>query len=937
MNLDIHKLFDPSPPNPTCFAIKSTNVVLGDDTEPTEAIILIEDEKILDVIIAKETDPTAFSDILSKWSVKDYGSLVIFPGLIDSNVYLHADFEGEWENIAYCTDLAAFGGVTTIVDNPIMCKPYKSAEDYIKNLNQRITTIQEISRIDFGVLGILDPQTEDYTQEIANAGVLGFKCYLMSCFQNTVGNFEIEAFQPLLEKLGSKHKDHLLMVHPEVATNRELYLTSPCRTVPLKNRLDADYDVKSIDIGGAANRGSYFEEFNKKEQSVLDGTDLIEPAELTIDSPSQLKSKVKKVRENMEIDDIVSYELQSYDFGKQETESNQCCDRDYLDDLMQKGGEKELIAHLQEFGFPDQTNESLLKKKEPAKGKLIKPSLSAEIGNEIQKYDLKVDNPRRKTDSTDNRSPHKKSRFASISFEDIRKSSNTDIKKEGEEIAFNLDQVEEKLTIPEELNEENPFEEKCKRLVCQTSIEALPSGEDLKISASTKIGDESPYGHGSITLHNDNFGLSEDFQLNEINREASSSKGALSLISHGYNDEERIEDSKSMYEMPEHQHGSRMPRLSLGLRRLTASLEQIHIPSFKQDKSLGTIEIHSLTSSPLVRKHPLTPANSSLLGRRMSRKESGDTDASMISTMSSTARNYNHINSLDINKSPISSSKKEAKLNQNYQVFLANRPQSWEENAVSIILSAVKKDTSMRVVLQNLSLASSFLMIRDKKKANPAFNDKIIGDTSPAYLSLSSNMIAHGETKFKVSPPIRRKENRDILVENTKLGGTDMLSSYNFFVPPRYRLRSEGNFRTAFGGLETIGCSLQATWTSLYYHQYTNNPKFKEDADHRKKTVDQLLRDMSKMLCSNPARVLRISDRKGKIQKGMDADLIVWDPYKIQNYDNLSKSHLFSGKQLIGSVLKTYLRGNLIYNQMDDAEVTKTSGSKFITPQTVSN
>ena len=185
-------------------AIKSMNVVLEDNSEPIEAIILIENQKILDVIIPKETDPTVLSHIYETWNVVDYEELVIFPGLIDSNVHLHADFEHEWENVSYCTDLAASGGVTMIVDNPTMCKPYASADDYLNNLNQRINTIQTNSKVDFGVFGILDPQTVDSTTEILDTGVLGLKSYLISCFGSTVGNFQLEAFRAIARKTGTE-------------------------------------------------------------------------------------------------------------------------------------------------------------------------------------------------------------------------------------------------------------------------------------------------------------------------------------------------------------------------------------------------------------------------------------------------------------------------------------------------------------------------------------------------------------------------------------------------------------------------------------------------------------------------------------------------------------------------------------------------------------
>jgi len=258
--------------NPTIqqprIALKSTNVLLDSYEEPIEAIILIQNGKILDIIVPSETSPETLITQTQDYDIKDYGDLFIFPGLVDSNVHLHADYDDYWENIEYSTKLAAAGGVTMIVDNPIMCAPYDSGEEYLENLTQRIEKIQEKSKVDFGIFGILEPKTKDHIEGMIKAGVLGLKCYLISCFQNTIGNFEREQFEELIESLEEegKYRDLLLMIHPEMATDRELYLTSPCRTLPLRRRVDMLHSFKSIELGGGANKGSYIDDFEKSKK-----------------------------------------------------------------------------------------------------------------------------------------------------------------------------------------------------------------------------------------------------------------------------------------------------------------------------------------------------------------------------------------------------------------------------------------------------------------------------------------------------------------------------------------------------------------------------------------------------------------------------------------------------------------------------------------------
>jgi hypothetical protein len=343
-------------------------------------------------------------------------------------------------------------------------------------------------------------------------------------------------------------------------------------------------------------------------------------------------------------------------------------------------------------------------------------------------------------------------------------------------------------------------------------------------------------------------------------------------------------------------------------------------------------------SSPESSNRPFASTNSSLLQRRMSHKPSLEVQPSLSSTHSSPSirsvrSNFsNRINSIEVTKSPESMAKKEAKFNQSYRTFLANRPQNWEENAVSTILSAINAETSVRIVLQNLSLASSFLKIRQKKKSNLALIGKLYSDTNPAYLFFNEKMVKKGETKYKVSPPFRNKENRRLLVENLRLGGIDTMSSYHFFVPSRFKEMDEGNFRRAFGGLNSMGCSLQAVWTALYSYQKKNNKKFLEDPAYMQKTINLLLRQMYKTMCLTPAQMLKISHKKGTISKGRDADFVIWDPYRLENNTRLNKSHVFEGRAMLGTVYKTYVRGNLIYDKEGRDQIDIGYKPEFITP-----
>lgn len=69
-------------------------------------------------------------------------------------------------------------------------------------------------------------------------------------------------------------------------------------------------------------------------------------------------------------------------------------------------------------------------------------------------------------------------------------------------------------------------------------------------------------------------------------------------------------------------------------------------------------------------------------------------------------------------------------------------------------------------------------------------------------------MVKVGETKFKAEPPIASKDNKDLLINAIDLKLIDSISSYHFHVPHEYKALPEGDFRKAFSGICSIGCTL---------------------------------------------------------------------------------------------------------------------------------
>jgi allantoinase len=120
--------------------------------------------------------------------VRDFGALVILPGVVDSHVHVNEPGRGtfvfvlvtltwpvDWEGFHSATRAAAAGGVTTIVDMPLNSVPMTVTVDA---LQEKVKAMEEKLWVDVGLLGGIIPGNEKEIGPLIDAGVLGFKCFM---------------------------------------------------------------------------------------------------------------------------------------------------------------------------------------------------------------------------------------------------------------------------------------------------------------------------------------------------------------------------------------------------------------------------------------------------------------------------------------------------------------------------------------------------------------------------------------------------------------------------------------------------------------------------------------------------------------------------------------------------------------------------------------
>ena len=74
---------------------------------------------------------------------------------------------------------------------------------------------------------------------------------------------------------------------------------------------------------------------------------------------------------------------------------------------------------------------------------------------------------------------------------------------------------------------------------------------------------------------------------------------------------------------------------------------------------------------------------------------------------------------------------------------------------------------------------------------------------------------------------------------------------------------------------------------------------------------------LAKWLSLYPAKILGIDNKRGSIEKGKFADLIIWNPrqkFRVQNNYDYSDTSPFLNQELLGKIHRVYLRGKIAYD-----------------------
>ncbi len=231
-----------------------------------------------------------------------------------------------------------------------------------------------------------------------------------------------------------------------------------------------------------------------------------------------------------------------------------------------------------------------------------------------------------------------------------------------------------------------------------------------------------------------------------------------------------------------------------------------------------------------------------------------------------------------------------------YATFLASRPRAAEDEAV-VLMIKLAREFGTRVHIVHHSSADSLPLLRDARASGVMLSV----ETCPHYLTFAAEEISDGATEFKCCPPIRERENREQLWQALESGTIDMIVSDHSPCPPEMKLKDTGDFLAAWGGISSLQLRLPIIWTES-------------------KRRGHSVADVARWLCSAPAKLVGLGNRKGTIAPGCDADFVIWHPEKEFQVDGSSLHHRhkltpYQNMALQGTVQQTFLRGQKIYDQ----------------------
>ncbi|MGW8251623.1 MAG: amidohydrolase family protein, partial [Anaerolineales bacterium] len=220
-------------------------------------------------------------------------------------------------------------------------------------------------------------------------------------------------------------------------------------------------------------------------------------------------------------------------------------------------------------------------------------------------------------------------------------------------------------------------------------------------------------------------------------------------------------------------------------------------------------------------------------------------------------------------------------------LFNASRPAALEEEAIfrAICLAEV---TGCPLYIPHVTSRRSLRPIKAAREEGQV----VYAESCPHYLALTEDILEQRGALAKVGPPIRTTADREALWQAVQDGSIQTVASDHAakLKDPRVDFIAQG-----------FGSPQVETLLPITYDEGVSRGRISPAR-------------LAQLLCENPARIFGLYPRKGTIEIGSDADLVVYDPFRdytitaANQHSNVGYT-LYEGRTVLGWPEMTFQRG----------------------------
>lgn len=216
-------------------------------------------------------------------------------------------------------------------------------------------------------------------------------------------------------------------------------------------------------------------------------------------------------------------------------------------------------------------------------------------------------------------------------------------------------------------------------------------------------------------------------------------------------------------------------------------------------------------------------------------------------------------------------------------------------NSVEDVIAArdiiLAKETGVKLHLCHCSTKDSVLLTKLAKSQGI----QVTAEVCPHHFVLTDEDIPGDNSNYKMNPPLRAKEDVEMLIDGLKDGTIDVIATDH--APHSLEEKSKSFTQAPFG---IVGSETAFALTMTYLVKPGHLTPM----------------DMVCKMSYNPARILGID--KGSLEVGKIADIVIANPndkyvIDVENFYSKGKNSPFDGEEVVGKVKTTIVAGKVVY------------------------